>query len=192
MAQSARGSAEITDDAARGSRERGRRNGHETCTELFGKSLPTAEAEEEKSNKHEYECRRRRGEEERERRRSQSRYECNLGKEMRTSSRIRCLSRMKYFFAVSYSIAAEPALVAAEARAQTRPRPPHTQEGRSTHTHTLRRRLTRQHTHAHTMNTRAHQKVSKGALRYTVTRRGPRMYSSMPLRLKLAMLQSVQ
>ena len=100
--------------------------------EPFGKSLPTAEAEEEKSNKHEYECRRRRGEEERERRRSQSRYECNLGKEMRTSSRIRCLSRMKYFFAVSYSIAAEPALVAAEARAQTRPRPPHTQEGRST------------------------------------------------------------
>ena len=37
MAQSARGSAEITDDAARGSRERGRRNGHETCTELYKK-----------------------------------------------------------------------------------------------------------------------------------------------------------
>ena len=64
--------------------------------EPFGKSLPTAEAEEEKSNKHEYECRRRRGEEERERRRSQSRYKCNLGKEMRASSRIRCLSRISY------------------------------------------------------------------------------------------------
>ena len=74
MAQSARGSAEITDDAARGSRERGRRNGHETYRavqeiEPFGKSPPTAGEEEEKSNKHEYECRRRGGEEERERKR---------------------------------------------------------------------------------------------------------------------------